>query len=120
MSPAAPAQALAGGGSARPPARLDGLGNRFVELLGRKLARDGFAEEVARLVAEAVRAKAAAVLAYDPGRDRLSLLGDSGLSPDARAALGNGGECGWDIPLRSIHNRRISVIAAAHQNPFVP
>ena len=26
----------------------------------------------------------------------------------------------WDIPLRSLRNRRINVIEAAHENPFVP
>ena len=27
---------------------------------------------------------------------------------------------GWDIPLRSLRNRRINVIEAAHENPFIP
>ena len=100
--------------------RLAGLGNRFVELFARKLSRQDLAAEIARLIAAATRARAAAILGFDPRRDRLLLLGDSGLSPEARVALGAGGDCAWDIPLRGLRNRRISVIAAAHQNPFVP
>src|SRR5579862_1179214 len=100
--------------------RLAGLGNRFVELFARKLSRQDLAAEIARLIATATRAKGAAILGFDARRDRLLLLGEDGLSKDARAALGAGGECTWDIPLRGLRNRRISVIAAAHQNPFVP
>ena len=100
--------------------RLAGLGNRFIELFSRKLSRQDFAAEMARLIAEATRVKAVAVLGLEARRDRLLLLGEHGLSNDSRAALGGGGECMWDIPMRGLRNRRISVIAAAHQNPFVP
>jgi chromosome segregation ATPase/CheY-like chemotaxis protein len=101
-------------------ASLAGLGNRFLELFARRLPREEFAAEVARLVGEAVRVRVVATLAYDSRTDQLTLLADLGLSPEARAALGGGSECSWDIPLRGLHNRRISVIAAAQQNPFVP
>ncbi len=99
---------------------LAGLGNRFVELFGRGLSKQEFAAEMARLIAEAVRVRAVAVLVCEPRRHHLILLAQRGLTREARNALGEGGECHWDIPLRGLRNRRISVIAAAHQNPFVP
>jgi chromosome segregation ATPase len=118
-NPSAPARVAE---NARPatPVRLAGLGNRFVELLGRRLSREDFAAEVAALLSEAVRVRAVAVLVYDRRRERLALFSDQGLHDDARAALGAGADCPWDIPLRGLHNRRISVIEAAQQNPFVP
>lgn len=100
--------------------QLAGLGNRFVGLLGRKWSRRAFAAEMAKLLAEAAQAKAAAVLGYERRSSSLVLLADHGLSTEARAALGSGAEGAWDIPLRGLQNRRISVIEAAHQNPFVP
>lgn len=116
-----PAPARSTSGDTAPAAeavRLAGLGNRFVELFARKLSREDLAAEIARLIAAATRVKAAAILGLDARRDRLRLLGEAGLSSDARAALGGGGDCVWDIPLRGLRNRRISVISAAHQNPF--
>ena len=102
------------------PAGLTGLGNRFVELFGRKLSRRSFAVETARLIAESVRIRAVAILGYDRRRDRLVLLAEHGLRPEARTVLGAGVDCTWDIPMRGLRNRRISVVEAAHQNPFVP
>ena len=102
------------------PAGLAGLGNRFVELFGRKLSRRSFAAETARLIAAAVRIRAVAILGYDRRQDRLTLLAESGLRPEARVVLGGGADCTWDIPMRGLRNRRISVVEAAHQNPFVP
>jgi len=96
------------------------LGNRIVELFGRRLSRQEFAAQFAALIADAVKTQAVVVLGYDRRRERLALLADHGLNDDARAALGAGGDCPWDIPLRGLRNRRISVIEAAHQNPFVP
>ena len=102
------------------PAGLAGLGNRFVELLGRRLSRRTFAAETARLIAGAVRVRAVAILGYDRRRDRLLLMAETGLPPEARLVLGGGADCTWDIPLRGLRNRRIAVVEAAHQNPFVP
>lgn len=117
----APARPTSGDATQAPETvRLAGLGNRFVELFGRKLTRQDFAGEIARLIAAATGVKAVAILGLEVRRDRLRLLGECGLSSDARAVLGSGGECQWDIPLRGLRNRRISVITAAHQNPFVP
>ncbi|MGD0946628.1 MAG: hypothetical protein ABSA52_04285 [Candidatus Binatia bacterium] len=99
---------------------LAGLGNRFLGLLGRKWSRRAFAAEMAKLLAVAAGAKAAAVLAYERRSGSLVLLADHRLSDEARAALGSGAEGAWDIPLRGLQNRRISVIEAAHHNPFVP
>jgi len=102
------------------PAGLAGLGNRFVELFGRKLSRRSFAAETARLIVAAVRVRAVAILGYDRRRDRLMLLAENGLRPEARVVLGGGADCTWDIPMRGLRNRRIAVVEAAHQNPFVP
>ena len=109
--------------STSPPSsavRLAGLGNRLLELYARRLPRAEFAGEITRLLAEALRVKAVAILGYEPHADRLRLLADAGLSAEARVALGSGADCPWDLPLRGLHNRRISVIAAAQENPFVP
>jgi hypothetical protein len=99
--------------------QLAGLGNRFVALLGRKWSRRAFAAEMAKLLVETARTKAAAVLGYERRSGSLVLLADYGLSNEARAVL-TGAEGAWDIPLRVVQNRRISVIEAAHHNPFVP
>ena len=101
------------------PVGLAGLGNRFVELFGRKLSRRTFAAETARLIAAAVRVRAVAVLGYDRRHDRLVLLAEHGFRPEARVAL-SGADSTWDIPMRGLRNRRIAVVEAAHQNPFVP
>src|ERR1700687_3610012 len=119
MVPGAPVRAL-DRVQAVTSGRLAGLANRFVELFTRKLSRVDFAAEVARLIADVTKAKAVVVLGYESRNDRLELLGDQGLTQAARVALGGGGECPWDMPLRGLRNRRISVISAAHQNPFVP
>ncbi len=103
-----------------PRAHMAGLGNGFVSLLARRLPRQQFAVEAARLISQAMHATAIAILSYDLRKDRLSLLASEGLAEDARAALGAGGDCPWDIPMRGLRNRRISVIVGAQQNPFVP
>ncbi|MFN8624831.1 MAG: hypothetical protein U0587_02425 [Candidatus Binatia bacterium] len=99
---------------------LGGLGNRFLGLLGRRWSRRSFATEVAKLLAETAQAKAVAVLAYERHRDRLVLLADCGLSSDARLTLGGAVDTAWEIPVRGLKGRRISVVEAAHQNPLVP
>lgn len=106
-------RAPAGGG-------LAGLGNRFVSLFARRLPRLDFASEVARLLRDLLRLQAVAVLGYQVRRERLVLLAAEGLDTDAVAALGAGEACLWDIPNRCLRNRRISLIAHAHRNPFVP
>jgi colicin import membrane protein len=105
--------------SASAAVQMGGLGNRFLGLLGRKWSRRAFAAEMAKLLAEAAGAKATAVLGYERRSGSLALLADHRLSDEARAAL-SGGADAWDIPLRGLQNRRISVIEAAHHNPFVP
>jgi hypothetical protein len=116
-----PSQAQRGGEPSSPATavQLAGLGNRFVALLGRKWSRRAFAAEMAKLLVETARLKAAAVLGCERRSGSLVLLADYGLSDEGRAALG-GAEGAWDIPLRGLQNRRISVIEAAHHNPFVP
>ncbi|MBP1684963.1 MAG: Signal transduction histidine kinase [Deltaproteobacteria bacterium] len=99
---------------------LSGLGNRFLGLLGRKWSRRSFAAEVAKLLAATARARAVAVLAYERQADRLVLLADWGLSGEARLALGGAADTVWDIPVRGLKSRRISVVEAAHQNPLIP
>jgi DNA-binding response OmpR family regulator len=106
--------------SAGAAVQLAGLGNQFLGLLGRKWSRRAFAAEMAKLLAGAAGVRAAAVLGYERRSGSLVLLADYRLPEDARAALSSGAEGAWDIPLRGLQNRRISVIEAAHQNPFVP
>lgn len=97
-----------------------GLGNRFIGLLGRKWSRRSFAAEVAKLLANAARARAVAILAYERQGGHLVFLADFGLPGEARLALGGANQATWEIPLRGLQNRRITVIEAAHQNPNVP
>lgn len=97
-----------------------GLGNRFIGLLGRKWSRRSFAAEMAKLLAQATRTRAVAVLAYERCGGPLAVLADYGLPGEARLAFGGTPEGGWELPLRSLEHRRISVIEAAHQNPLVP
>ena len=119
MNTTVPAESIEGPRTAD-TTQLAGLANRFLELFARRVPRQEFAAEVVRLVAEAVRVRVVAALAYDAQTDRLTLLADLGLSPEARAALGGDHGCDWDVPLNGLRNRRISVIAAAQRNPFVP
>jgi len=120
LSKASQAQRDGDPSSASTAVQLGGLGNRFLGLLGHKWSRRAFAAEMAKLLAGATGAKAAAVLGYERRKGSLVLLADHRLSDEARAALGSGAEGAWDIPLRGLQNRRISVIEAAHHNPFVP
>src|SRR5207245_3746106 len=87
----------ADGAQAASAARLAGLGNRFVELLGRGLDRQQFAAQLAALIMEAVRLRAIAVMGYNRSRDGLVMLAEQGLRPEGRAALGDGADCSWDI-----------------------
>jgi len=100
---------------------IDSLRQKLLDMYGERVPRDAFATQAIQLMHTAVGAVAAAFLAYDKRRDRLVLVAAIGLSDDACEALGGGpGVPGWEIPLRGLANRRISVIEAAHQNPFVP
>jgi len=117
LNPLQPAGAIEGSFSGMD---FTGLGNRFIGLLGRKWSRRSFAAETAKLLAEATKARAVAILAYEPPSGRLALLADYGLTGEARLALGSANEAAWDIPLRGLQSRRISVIEAAQQNPNVP
>jgi chromosome segregation ATPase/CheY-like chemotaxis protein len=84
-------------------------------------SRDAFAEEAVKLLAAGAGVKAAALLGYEQRGGRLRLLAHVGLDPDAAQILsGDNMVSAWDIPLRSLRNRRINVIEAAHENPFVP
>jgi CheY-like chemotaxis protein len=65
--------------------------------------------------------KAAALLGYEQRGSRMQLLAHVGLESDTLHVLsGDAMVGGWDIPMRSLRNRRINVIEAAHENPFVP
>lgn len=81
---------------------------------------DTFAEEANRLILAETDILAVAIFTYTQRKDELSPLILSGLDDkttgDVRATVGRS----WDIPLRSIRNRRINVIVDAHGNPFVP
>ncbi|MBI1814512.1 MAG: hypothetical protein HYR72_06010 [Deltaproteobacteria bacterium] len=112
-APPVPTQSI--GGS------LNSVRQRLLDLYGQRLAREDFAAQAIDLITKALGAPAGALLAYEQRRDRLVLIADVGLSAPAADVLGRGASGPtWDIPMRGLTNRRISVIEAAHQNPFVP
>lgn len=81
---------------------------------------DTFAEEAIRLIISESGVDAAAIFTYVQRKDQLTPLIVSGLDESGMTAVRANIGRKWDIPLRSIRNRRINVIDAAHENPFVP
>lgn len=81
---------------------------------------EAFAPLAVELIAKSAGVKSAALLGYEPRRGRLPVLGSVGLDAAALHTLGGDGPSAWDIPLRAVQARRINVIEAAHENPFVP
>ncbi len=81
---------------------------------------DTFAEEGIRLIISESGVMAAAIFTYLQRKDQLNPLIISGLDETGMNEVRKGVGRAWDIPLRSIRNRRINVIADAHDNPFVP
>ena len=106
----------------RPPAPSVGsLREGLQQLYSIRPSREAFAEETVKLIAKSAGVKAVALLGYEPRATRMRLLAHAGLEADAIQALsGDSMVSGWDIPLRSLRNRRINVIESAHENPFVP
>lgn len=96
------------------------LQDHCIDLLRQGLTRREFAGELAQLIGETAGSRAVAVLSYTRRKHRLAMLGAYALSDEASAALEGGLQYSWDIPIRGLRNRRISVIEAAHRNPFVP
>jgi predicted nucleic acid-binding Zn-ribbon protein len=111
-TPRAPTRAVAATSSLR---------DALQQLYAMRPLRDAYAAEAVKLIAKGGGVKAAALLAFDARTSRLTLLASVGIDPPALQVLsGDGGSGGWDIPLRSVRNRRINVIESAHENPFVP
>lgn len=97
------------------------LRDALLELSAQQPAREVFAEQALQIFARTVGIKAGALLSYEARGNRLSLLSSVGLEPAALDLLsGDNRAQTWDIPLRVLTNKRISVIQAAHENPFVP
>src|SRR6516164_510342 len=121
----APAPPLADAPRADPPrsgpAGASSLRDALHQLYAIRPSQEAFAEQALQLIAKGAGVKTAALLGYEPRGARVQLLAHCGLEPDAVQILGGAGASNaWDIPLRSLRNRRINVIEAAHENPFVP
>lgn len=102
-------------------ANAGGLRDSLQQLYSIRPSRDAYAEEAVKLIQRGAGAKGAALLTYEQRGARVRLLAHAGLEPDAVQVLnGDAMISAWDIPLRSLRNRRINVIEAAHENPFVP
>lgn len=100
---------------------VSSLRDGLQQLYSIRLSRDAFAEEAVKLIAKSAGVRGAALLGYEQRGGRLRLLGHAGLDGEAVQILaGDNMVNAWDIPLRSLRNRRINVIEAAHENPFVP
>lgn len=110
----------------QPPARTAGprgksLRDSLHQLYMIRPSRETFAEEAIKLIAQGAGTKTAALLGYEARHNRARLLSSVGLEREAIEVLsGEVGHGSWDIPLRSLRNRRINVIESAHENPFVP
>ncbi|MBX3023807.1 hypothetical protein KF840_02755 [bacterium] len=117
-----PAATATLGAAVRPgTAGLASLRDSLQQVYAIRPSRDAFAEEAIRLIARSTNTKAAALLTYEARSGRMQLVGHVGLEAEAEQVLsGDAMVSAWDIPLRSIRNRRINVIEAAHENPFVP
>ncbi len=97
------------------------LGDSLQQLYMRKPTREAFAEEALRLIAASAGVRTAALFNYEPRKERLHLIAHLNLEPEAVSVLsGQSALTTWDIPSRALRSRRISVIEAAHENPFVP
>jgi chromosome segregation ATPase len=111
--------------TAAPPrpatASVSSLRDGLQQIYSIRPSRDAFAEEAVKLIAKGAGVKAAALLNFEPRGGRMRLLAHVGIDSDAVQILsGDSMVSAWDIPLRSLRNRRINVIEAAHENPFVP
>ena len=117
-------RAEAGPGSEPPrlaASSLSSLRDGLQQLYSIRPSREAFAEEAVKLIAKSSGVRAAALLGYEQRGGRLQLLAHAGLDAEAAQILsGDSVVSAWDIPLRSLRNRRINVIEAAHENPFVP
>lgn len=106
-----------------PPSPLPGpaLRDELEAIVAGRPTRDAFAAQAAELIARATGAPAAALYGFDARADRLRVLATVNLDDEAvHALVGDGTHPGWDIPLRSLRNRRINVMESAQDNPFVP
>jgi CheY-like chemotaxis protein/predicted nucleic acid-binding Zn-ribbon protein len=111
--------------AASPPrpatASVSSLRDGLQQIYSIRPSRDAFAEEAVKLIARGAGVKAAALLGYEQRGGRMRLLAHVGIDSDAIQILsGDSMVSAWDIPLRSLRNRRINVIEAAQENPFVP
>jgi len=120
----APAAVAMLSGAAAPRAGGPGLSTLregLQQIYAIRPSREAFAEEAIKLIARATSLRAAALLSYEARGGRMQLAAHVGLESDAVHVLsGDAMMSAWDIPVRSIRNRRINVIEAAHENPFVP
>src|SRR5262245_14679395 len=88
---------------------VNSLRDGLQQLYSIRPSRDAFAEEAVKLIAKGAGVKGAALLGYEQRGGRLRLLSHAGLDADAIQVLsGDGTVSAWDIPLRSLRNRRIN------------
>src|SRR5215468_9902802 len=119
-APNAPASNVAGD-APRPAPTATALRDGLQQLYSIRPSRDAFTAEGIKLIAKGAGVKAAALLGYEQRSARMHLLAHIGLDSEAVQILSGGTMVSaWDIPLRCLRNRRINVIEAAHENPFVP
>lgn len=83
--------------------------------------RDEFAATAIGLITQSTSALAGALFSSDARQEKVHLVATVGLADDAVQVLsGETPRLAWDIPIRSLRKRRINVVEAAHENPFVP
>ncbi len=107
-------------GTAKGGANNTPLREELQRLYSLRPSLDTFAEEAARLIISESGVTAVALFTYVQRKDQLNTLIVSGLDEAGTTAVRTSVGRTWDVPLRSIRNRRINVIDAAQENPFVP
>jgi len=111
MASGAPAHPSDPGGAPGPTAtRLPGLGNALSSCFGRELFPAAVCRRDDRLDRRSGPPEGGRHHGVRPPARQPRVLAEHGLGAEGRNALGDGASCPWDIPLRGLRNRRISVI----------
>lgn len=100
------------------PVTAASLRESLDSLIESNLSREAFAAEAVRLISRASNVKSVVLTTCDMKRSRLFILSSVGIDPKALEILASA--AGRWIAMRCLNEHRITVIAPAADNPFVP